>query len=155
MAERTIWTGVTAFSKVAEIEHDGRPGTSADDTGQGHVPWTGAVPLVPLKTEGLGVFVRRADGVWRRRDTRTRLYPVNEYGERIAKPKTFIEGGSAAPDQARLAALSSISGGRYSMLLRERSGGLRIAGSQPRLVSPGGRRCQQCGGSHQTYRRRT
>ena len=50
--------------------------------------------------------MRRDDGVWRRRDTRNRLYPVNRHGERITNPKTCIEGGSGQLDQSRLASLS-------------------------------------------------
>ena len=44
---------------------------------------------------------RRADKVWCRRDTRSRLYLVNTHGKRIAKPKTFAEGGATDLDQAR------------------------------------------------------
>ena len=97
LAECPICAGVTAFSKVVAIEHDGRLGSSTDDTGQGHVPWTGAVPPELLTAEDLGVFARRADGVWRRRDTRNRQYPVNKYGDRAAKPKTFAEGALLLP----------------------------------------------------------
>ena len=48
-----------------------------------------------VDTQPLSIYVdpascvRRADGIWRRKDTVGRLYPVNGNCERCAKPKTF------------------------------------------------------------------
>lgn len=44
-----VSTGVTAVFNIAVVERDGRPGSSLDDAGTGHVPWTGSTP--PLSTE--------------------------------------------------------------------------------------------------------
>ena len=87
------WTGVTVFNKVKTTELSNRAGSSSDDAHLGHVPWTGATPPIPMKLEDPGVFVRREDGVWCRRDTRGRLYPANVHGERIAKIKVYSDGG--------------------------------------------------------------
>ena len=105
MEGKPLWTGVTAFAKVKVTESGSSAGSSSVGTRLGHAPWPGATPLSPTKLEDPSVFVRRYDGVWCRRDTSNRLYPVNRYGERIAKPNTFLEGGSGSVDQQRHASL--------------------------------------------------
>ena len=50
-------------------------------------PWIGALPLEQLRLEDSLAFVRRDDGVWRREDTKLRIYIVSRRGERIAQPK--------------------------------------------------------------------
>ena len=93
--------GVTAFTKVIIAEPCSRAGSSSDDTYLRHVPWTGTSPPLPTKREDPSVFVRREGGVWCRRDTRNRMYPVSKQGERIAKPKVFSDGGTTSADQQR------------------------------------------------------
>ena len=89
-----------------------RAGSSSDDAHLEQVPWTGTSPPTPTKLEDPSAFVRRVDGTWCRRDTRNRLYPVNVYGERIAKVKVYSEGRSAPADQQRLLLLGLTFGGK-------------------------------------------
>ena len=64
------------------MDFGGQPGSSTEGTGQGHVPWSGATPPAPLTAEDPGGFMRRADGVWCRRDASNRLHLVNKFGMR-------------------------------------------------------------------------
>ena len=101
LSDLPLWTGLSVFSKVIIAEPCSRVGSSNDDAYLGHVPWTGTSPPLPTKLEDPSVFVRREDGVWCRRDTRNRMYPVNRQAERIAKPNIFSDGGSTSVDQQR------------------------------------------------------
>ena len=46
-------------------------------------------------------FVRRADGIWCRKDTVGRPYPINGNGERCAKPKSCEKSEGSYHDQKR------------------------------------------------------
>ena len=54
---------------------------------------------VHVKADDLGVFVRQADEILCRCDTRNRPHPVYRSGERIASPKVFTKGNSMQSDQ--------------------------------------------------------
>ena len=60
-------------------------------------PWDGDHP--PRSIYADSVFVRRDDGIWCKRDTAGRLYPVNINGERCAKPRR--QGVVITPDDGQ------------------------------------------------------
>ena len=103
------WTGTTTFLTVdspARTEADSQPEALPErvkaqiaDMASSR-PWGGDEPPMSIYVDPAS-FVRRADGIWCRKDTVGRLYPVNGNGERCAKPKTFEKSEGSYSDQKR------------------------------------------------------
>ena len=103
------WTGTTLFF-TSEPEKVGGDSESSGSSSSGTRPasvdmsysktWDGIEPPISIYVDGT-VFIRRKDGIWCRRDTRGRLYPVNRNGERCARPKEFEASRGAYHEQRR------------------------------------------------------
>ena len=68
-------------------------------------PWDGDCP--PRSIYADSVFVRRDDGIWCKKDTAGRLYPVNINGERCARPRKPGVGIDPVEGQRRPSSISS------------------------------------------------
>ena len=109
LEETDTWTGTTTFLTVDGLvwpDAEGLPEAVPEkvrvqiaDMASSR-PWDGDEPPMPFSVDP-GSFVRRADGIWCRKDTAGRLYPVNGNGERCAKLKTFEKSEGSYSDQKR------------------------------------------------------
>ena len=121
-------------------------------------PWDRGEPPMSIYVDA-APFVRRADGIWCRRDTASRLYPVNGNGERSAKLETFGKSEVSYHDQERPGDISlrvwwkmmtnpiDDSGGRTTLkvhLLSPKSGPKSGTSNVVRFgrIIDGGKRCQ-------------